>query len=167
MADIVIDGRTTVWWLPTIASPTLAPTVSEIAAGHRISKWMIPTGLEGFEATQADIPNSGFESTYDTNLPGRKSQTGTSITLKDQTAADTAYAAAVAAMAEYTDGYVVIRDDVLAETAVAATTQKVESHPARTGLHQVLGRGEANSLKRLRIMTTITAEPKKKLAILT
>lgn len=165
MADIINDGRTTVWWVPTIASATGAPTVAEITAGVRISKWMTPTGLAGFEASQADIDNSGFESTYDTKLPGRKSFSGTSITLKEQSG-DAAYTAAVTAMAEGTNGFVVIRDDVPVDTAVTATTQKVTTHPARTGLHEIMGRGEANSLKRRQIMTPITGARAQEVAIL-
>lgn len=166
MSDIIVDGRTAVWFVPTIASSTGAPTVAEIAAGVRISPYMTPTGLQGFEASQADIDNSSFESTYDTKLPGRKSFSGTSVTLKEQTG-DSAYTALVAAMAEATNGFIVIRDAILATASVAATTQKVDTHPVRCGLHQFMGRGEANGLLRRMISTPITGQVAQQVAILT
>lgn len=165
MSDIIVDGRTTVWFVPTIASANGSPTVSELAGGHRISKWMIPTGLAGFETQQAEIDNSSLESANDTKLPGRKSYSGTSITLKEQTTTDTAYAAAIAAMAESTDGWIVIRDGLPAATTPVAA-QPLESFQIRTGEHARLGRGENNSLLRRMIPTPVSGTVNKTAAVL-
>lgn len=163
MSDIIVDGRTTVWFLPTIASPQTGPTLAEITAGVRISKYLIPTGLTGFETAQAEIDNSGLEDATDTKLPGRKSYSGTSVTFKEQ-ASDVAFTAIVTAMAESTDGYIVIRDGILASVAAAAA-QKVELYGVRTGVHSFLGRGEANALLRRQIMTPVSSTVNKTAAL--
>lgn len=161
MSDIIVDGRTTVWFVPTIASAA-GPTVAELAAGIRISKWLTPTGLTGFEVTQAEVDNTGMESTDDTKLPGRKSRSNTSVTLKEQKG-DAEYTAAIAAMAEYTDGFIVIRDGVLAATPPTATAPitQLETYQVRCGEYQMIGRGEANSLLRRMIPTTVSGRVNK------
>lgn len=164
MSDIKVDGRTTVWFLPTIASSTLAPTVSEINAGVRISKYMTPDGLIGFETQQALLDNSGFESEYDTNVPGRKSFADTALMLKEKTG-DAGYTAAVAALAEETDGFVVIRDTILVATAATAA-QIVDVHTVRAGEHQIMGRNEKNSLLKRRIPVPVAGETRKRIAVL-
>lgn len=145
MADIPVDGRTAVWYLPTIASAALQPTVAEFTAGKKISMLLTPTGLTGFDPSQADIDSSSLETSVDSKLPGRTSYSGTQLILKKQ---DTPTPAELILYVENTIGFIVIRDDILAATAPVAA-QKVEVYGGRTGRAFTQGRGEANSLLRM------------------
>lgn len=155
MADIIVDGQTRVAYVPTIAN-TAAPTTAELNAGTLLQSTLIPTGLEGFENTTADVDNTSLASTFDTVLPGRQSFAGgTGLVLKKQDATDTVFNLL---SVPGTNGYIVIRDGVANTTAWTAA-DKVEVYPIRTASHTMLGRGESNSLLRYRVPTKITAAP--------
>ena len=81
MADIIVDGQTRVAFVPTISN-IAAPTVAQLNAGTLLQTTLIPTGLEGFENTTADVDNTSLASTFDTKLPGRQSFSGTGLVLK-------------------------------------------------------------------------------------
>lgn len=147
MADIPVDGRTAVWYLPTIASASLIPTIAEFTAGKKISAFLTPTGLVGFDPSQADIDSSSLETSVDSKLPGRTSYSGTQLMFKKQ---DVAAPHELILYVENTLGYIAIRDDVLA-TAAIAVSQKVEIYGGRTGRAFTQGRGEANSLLRMAV----------------
>jgi hypothetical protein len=152
MSDIIVDGQTRVAFVPTIAVPTAA-TVAELNAGTLLHWTLIPTGLEGFEPSTAEVDNTALASTFDTKLPGRGSFSGTGLVLKKQTATDTVF---TLLSVFNTAGFIVIRDGVPADTAWTAA-DKYEAYPGRTGLYSMLGRGEANSLLRYRVPFPIGA----------
>lgn len=160
MADIIVDGMTRVAFVPTIAN-IAAPTTAELNAGTLLQSTLVPTGLEGFENTTADVDNTSLASTFDTKLPGRQSFSGTGLVLKKQDGTDTVFNLL---SVPNTNGYIVIRDGVTESTAWAAS-QKVEVHPIRTATHSMIGRGEANSVLRYRVPTPITSAPNLKATV--
>lgn len=147
-------------FVPTIAN-IAAPTVAELNAGTLLTLTLVPSGLEGFENSTADVDNTSLGSDFDTKLPGRKSYSGTGLVLKRQDATDTVWNLLTV---PNTNGYVVIRDNVAQATAWA-TSDKVEVHPIRTTTHSVIGRGEANSVSRYRVPTPITSPPNLKAVV--
>lgn len=156
MADIIVDGRTRVAFVPTIAAYATGATLSELNAGTLLHDTLTPTGLEGFEASQAEVDNTSLGSTFDTRLPGRKSYSGTGLMLKKQSGTDAIFTL----LAEGTNGYVVIRDDVPADQAWAED-DPIEIHPVRCGEPQRMGRGEANTVARYRVPTPVSLPPNK------
>lgn len=160
MADIIVDGKTWVAFVPTIANPA-APTVAELVAGDVLHNNLIPTGLEGFETSTAEIDNTSLASTFDTKLPGRQSYSGTGLVLKKQSGTDDVFDLLTT---PGTDGFIVIRDGVDVGTAPAAGDQ-VEVYPVRTGGFTMVGRGEANSVLRYRVATPVTSEPAQKAVV--
>ncbi|WP_232676674.1 hypothetical protein [Nocardioides sp. R-C-SC26] len=154
MSDIVVDGRTRVAWVPTIAN-IQEPTEAELNAGTLIHDLLIPTGLEGFEASPSSVDNSAFGSTFDTSLPGRDSYSNTALVLKKQAGVDAVFALL---SARDTDGFVVIRNELL-RGADWDSDQPLEVYPVRTGTHSFLNRGEKNTVLRYRIPTPISSQP--------
>ena len=160
MADIIVDGMTRVYYVPTIAN-IAAPTVAELNAGTSLTSTLIPAGLEGFENSTAEVDNTSLASTFDTKLPGRQSFSGTGLVLKKQDGTDTVFNLI---SVPGTNGYIVVRDGVLQATAWTIA-DKAEVYPIRTATHVMLGRGESNSLLRYRVPTTITAAPNLKAVV--
>ena len=155
MPDIVVDGKTKVSFVPTIASTALVPTAAELTAGTSLENVLVAAGLEGLDPSTAEIDNTSLASTFDTRLPGRVSFSGTGLILKKQSGTDTVH---TTLSTSGTTGYLVIRDDVAVTTAFAAA-QKVSVYPITTGQWAYMGRGEANSVLRYRVPTTVTAQP--------
>src|SRR5690349_11366527 len=115
MTDIIVDGQTAVWFVPTAANPA-AITMAELTAGKALHDLLVPTGLEGFEASTAEIDNTALSSKFDTKLPGRTSYSGTGLVLKKQTATDAVYNL----LSVFgTTGFIVIRDGIDTATAAA------------------------------------------------
>ena len=160
MADIIVDGMTRVAFVPTIAN-IAAPTVAELNAGTLLQSTLVPTGLEGFENTTAEVDSTSLASDFDTKLPGRKSLSGTGLVLKKQDGTDTVFNLL---SVPNTNGYIVIRDGVAQATAWTVA-DKVEVYPIRTATHNTVGRGEANSVLRYRIPTTVTSVPNLKAVV--
>lgn len=160
MADIIVDGLTRVAYVPTISN-IAAPTTTELNAGTLLQSTLIPAGLEGFENSTAEIDNTALSSNFDTKLPGRQSLSGTGLVFKKQDGTDTVFNLM---SVPGTNGYIVIRDAVDQATAWA-TSDKVEVYPIRTAAHSMLGRGEANSLLRYRVPTTVTSKPNLKAVV--
>ncbi len=71
MTDIIVDGKTRVFAVPAAALDISALTVANIGTGEAGHDELIPTGLEGFEASTAEVDNTALSSTFDTRLPGR------------------------------------------------------------------------------------------------
>ncbi|GIF14783.1 hypothetical protein [Actinoplanes teichomyceticus] len=153
MPDIIGDGKEAWWWVLSITNPA-APTKSEIDAGIRISQWMTKDGATGFAPETADAPTSSIESTFDTNVNGRRTFSGPRIRLKKQSGVDTAYNA----MTPDATGYLVRRKSLAATTATA-TGQAVQVFPAMCAETAVLD-VEDNMPERYDIPIKITAEPK-------
>lgn len=152
MADIIVDGKTRVFAVTTYAN-LAALTVAEIAAGEALHAKLVPTGLEGFEASTAEVDNTSLASTFDTRLPGRTSFSGTGLLLKKQDDADDAFDLLTVRDTEIA---IVIFDGVDADEAPVATDD-YEAYPVTTGEFNYVGRGEANSLLRYRVPTPLRA----------
>lgn len=155
MPDIVVDGQTKVWFVPTIALATLVPTTTELNAGTALESVLIAAGLEGFDPSNADIDNTSLASTFDTKLPGRTGFSGTGLMLKKQTGTDTPW---TTLKTPNTSGFIVIRDGS-ASTVVWAIGNKLAVYPIMTGQWAYVGRGEANSVLRYRVPTPVTSQP--------
>jgi hypothetical protein len=162
MADIIVDGRVRVAFVPTIADIS-APTTTELNAGQLLQSLLIPTGLAGFESTVAEVDNTSLASTFDTKLPGRASYSGTSLTLKKQSGATDPVWTLLTTPG--TDGFVVIRANGVLETVAWTAAQQVQVYPVRTADFTPQGYGEANSLERYMVPVMITAPPNKKAVV--
>lgn len=152
MADIPVDGKTRVAYVPTIANKS-APTVAELNAGILLQSTMTADGLVGFEATTADVDTTSLASEFDTVTVGRDSFSNTMLRLKKQTGTDTIFDT----LTKGTSGYVVIRRYVAQATAWAAD-QKVNVYPIICGRERELP-PEANTVARYEVPTKINDEP--------
>lgn len=158
MPDIIGDGKEAWWWVPTIANLN-APTAAEINAGIRISQWMTKDGATGFAPDTADAPTSGIESTFDTNVNGRRTFSGPRLRFKKQSGTDTAYTT----LTPDATGNLVRRKSLAATTAIASA-QPVQVFPVMCGEAAWLD-VEDNMPERYDIPVKITAEPKLRAAV--
>ena len=152
MADVIVDGKVAVWFIPTMAGA--GPTVAEIAAGTKLSPNMTADGLVGFEPVTAEVDTTSLESTFDTVAPGRASYSGCALRLKKQATTDTAYSTT---LVREQAGYIIVRRDIAASTAVAAS-QKVEIYPSVFGETKNLA-PEKNSVARYEVPVLISSAP--------
>lgn len=161
MSDIVIDGKVRVAYVPTIAN-IAAPTTAELNAGTLLTSKLIPTGVQGFESTQAEVDSTSLDSTFDTKLPGRVGFSGTALTFKKDDGTDTIFNLL---SVPSTLGFIVIRmNGVLSGTAWAAS-QLVRVYPGQTGTHSPTGIGEANSMERYTVPWFISPQPNVKAVV--
>lgn len=123
MADIPGDGKLRVDWVPAIANKN-APTTTELNAGIRVSQWMTADGFSGFKPATADVPTSGIEATFDTNVNGRRSFSNPMLRFKKQSGSDTVYTT----MLPDATGFIVVRRSMTAATAYASG-QAVQVYP--------------------------------------
>lgn len=161
MADIIVDTMVRVAFVPTIAN-IAAPTVAELNAGTLLQATLVPTGLEGFENSVAEVDNTSLASGFDTKLPGRKSYSGTGLLLKKQDGTDTVFNLLTV---DNTNGHIVIRVGIAESTAWTAAQTPVGVHPIRTGGWTWVGLGEANTVARYRVFTPITSAPNLKAVV--
>lgn len=127
MADVIMDGYTTVWLVPTIPNIN-APIAATIAAGTDISLLLTRDGLQGFATTTNWVDTSALGSTFSTKQPGTVDAGDMSLTLKWQAGTDTVFNLLVYGYATN----VVVRRRVLRSTAVAAS-QLVQVYPVVCG----------------------------------
>ena len=152
MADIITDGRTKVWSVPSISN-LAAPTTSELNAGTSLEALLTPDGVVGFEPDTADVDNSALNSTFDTKLPGRAGFSGTALRLKKQAGTDTVYNTLIR---DYVTN-IVIRRGTTASTAWASS-DKVEVYPVQCGEVRNLP-PEANSVQKYEVPAKVTTQP--------
>ncbi|MBB4985036.1 phage tail tube protein [Streptomyces nymphaeiformis] len=69
MADLINDGKTRVYWVPSISNIN-APTVAELNAGSDYTQRITPDGLK-LDPSTADVDTSSLASTFDTKTVGR------------------------------------------------------------------------------------------------
>lgn len=124
MPDLVSDGKIRIHWATSLANPN-APTAAELNAALRLDKLVTADGLRR-EFTTASVDNSAISSTFDTEQVGRRKPSNLGVTLKRQTGVDSA----VAALSYQASGWLVVRDNLDAETAWA-TGQALEVYPAQ------------------------------------
>lgn len=125
MADIISDGLTRVSWVTTIAN-TAAPTTAELNAGVALESFITADGWNASTSTDA-VDNSALNSTQNTALPGRRSDS-IELTFKQQGKT----AAPWTTFAGNPAGYLVRRSGVAATTAWAAS-QKVTVYTVSAG----------------------------------
>lgn len=160
MGDIIVDGKTKVWFVPTIAN-IAAPTVAEITAGTSLEHQLTADGLSGFAPKTADVDNTALDSTFDTVLPGRSSYSNTMLTLKKQSGATDAVWTALSV--RDTAGYIVIRDGAPVSQALAAA-DKVQVYPVVLGEWGYLDRAK-NSVLKYAVETKISGTPNQKAVV--
>lgn len=154
MAAITVDGKTKVSWVPTVASQT-APTVANLTAGTALEGVLTADGLVGFQPDTAEVDTTVLSSTYNTNLPGRASYSGTMLRLQKTSAtSDTLYDTTLVRGAT---GYIVIRRGITASTAWTAN-DKVEVYPVTCGETRNLD-PEPNSVQRYEVPLFVSPEP--------
>lgn len=165
MGRIASTGVISVWFVPTIASATLAPTVSEVTAGTDLTPLLTRDGLTTpLDGSTIDI--AGANSRYNATASG--SYGGQPITLKcfrdSVTGSDTAYVT----LPRQTQGFFVIRQfggatKKSADPILAA--QKVDTWPI-----DVLSRTNEpiadNEARKVSFQLAITAEPVEQIAVL-
>jgi len=156
MADLGFDGFIKVAFVPTIVD-IAAPTVAELNAGVDLECRLLPDGL----ATPSDtgeVDNSKLCSTFSTAIVGRRSFSGVMVKYVRGPESDTEAQAVEEALVYRATGYLVVRRDLLAETAWAAS-QKVEVYPVQ--LKQPNPDSPApDTLQAVEVGMTITASPK-------
>lgn len=154
MADIIVDGYTRVYFVPTISN-TSAPTVAELDAGDALQGTLVPNGLEGFEASPGEVDNTSFDSTFDTKLPGIASYSGSRLVLKKQTMGTDPVFDALTTF--NTAGYIVIRRGIDSDTAWTAA-QNCQVYPVRTGTFDFVA-PERNTVQKYWVATPISSAP--------
>src|SRR4051812_8019105 len=86
MAGYMRRGRSRYYYIPSIASSTLAPTVAEITAGTHLSAKNIPNllvGVEGFSPESTFIEVEAFASEQTLKLPGSEQTADSRLTFLD------------------------------------------------------------------------------------
>jgi hypothetical protein len=152
VADFLSDGTTRVAYVPAIANIN-SPTTTELNAGILLQSLITADGLEGLEASTADVPTTALNSLFDTVTIGRDSYSGTMLTLKKQVSGDTAFATLVRG----TVGFLAVRRD-LAETTAWTSTQPLEVYPVIFG-QRVRMKPEGNTVTRWQAPFKITSAP--------
>lgn len=152
MADIPVDGKTRVAWVPTISNAA-APTVAELDAGILLQSTVTADGLAGFAPETAEVDAGSLASTFDEKSIGRASFSNTMLRLKKQTGTDTIYDTLVRGA----EGYIVVRRYVDQATAWAAS-QKVSVFPVICGETKELD-PEANTMARYEVPTIVRQAP--------
>lgn len=153
MTDITVDGKTRVWWVPTVAD-LAEPTLAEVAAGEVISLFMAKDGLVGFQPDTAAVDTTGIEDTFQTAVGGMASFGNAALRLKKQSGTDDLYHGT---LARGEQGVVVVRRHVAAKTAATAA-QVVSVYPVECGATKDLD-PEANSAAKYEVPLFFTAEP--------
>lgn len=158
MPDIIGDGKERWDWVPAIAN-IAAPTTAELNAGIRLSQFMTKDGATGFAPDTADAPTSSIESTFDTNVNGRRSFNNPRLRFKKQSGSDTVY---TTLLPDQT-GFVTRRKSLTATTAFAST-QPIQVFPVMCGEAAWLDQ-EDNMPERFDIPMKITATPNLRAAV--
>jgi hypothetical protein len=158
MPDIIGDGKERWDWVPSIANIN-APTAAELNAGIRLSQWMTKDGATGWSPETADAPTSSIESTFDTNVNGRRSFNSPRLRFKKQSGSDSAYTTLLPDVT----GFVTRRKSLAAATAFAST-QPLQVFPVMCGEAAWLDQ-EDNMPERFDVPMKVTAQPNLRAAV--
>jgi hypothetical protein len=156
MADLGFDGMVRVAFVPTIANIS-APTVVELTAGVDLEGRLRPDGL----ATPSDtgrIDNSKLKSTFGTEIVGRRSFSGVSVTYVRGPESDAEATEVEEALVYRAVGFLVIRRDKLA-TAAWASGDRVEVYPVQVAQPNPANPGP-DALQEVEVGFAVTSEPK-------
>lgn len=125
MADIISDGLTRVTWVASISNPS-APTTTELNGGVALESFVTADGWDASTTTDS-VDNSSLDSTQNTELPGRRSDS-LILTFKQQGKANAPWTTFSGNPA----GYLVRRSGIAKGTAWTAA-QKVTVYPVSAG----------------------------------
>jgi hypothetical protein len=151
MSDLVSDGFTRIFWVPSIAN-IHAPTTTELNAGTALQSFVTPDGLK-IDPSTAKVDTSNVASTFNTEKAGRTSFDN-SLTLKRQDGTDTLFQTT---LRKNQSGFLVVRRNLTASTAFAST-QRVEVYPSECGEPQ-LSSPAANEVQKYTVPLMVTSEP--------
>jgi len=157
MADLGFDGMIAVWWVPTIADITAPKAATEIAAAGSVvlHTRLTPDGLNTGAGSDT-IDTSKMSSTFNTKIVGRRNFDGLQLKYVRGDAVNEAILDTT--LTYRTSGYLVVRRNVLATVAIAAS-QKVEVYPAQCAEPQY-DSPAANALQTVVVPLTLTADPR-------
>lgn len=156
MPRYVHDGKTRVYWVPTIANKA-APTVAELNAGTSLAAFLRKDGLD-IPFTQNFADNADLEDTFDAQAVGTFGANISLTIFRDDTT-DTAWNLFVYGTA----GFIVVRRGVSYSTAWAAA-QKAEVYPAQ--MHEPTPLSTAsNENVAAKAMLAITDQPNLKATV--
>lgn len=159
MADLITDGFTKVWSVPSISN-LASPTTTELNAGTALEGILTPDGLSGFNPTTAAVDTSALNSTFNTEIPGRVSFANTLLRLKKQSqAADAVYNTFIL---NYTTN-IVIRRGLAAATAWTSG-QAIEVYPVQVAQVSNLDPA-ANTVQRYEIPLMFPSSPQLRAAV--
>lgn len=152
MSDLISDGNVKVAWVTSIAN-IAAPTAAELTAGNDWTTRLTPDGLKT-DPTTADVNTSSLGSTFDTNVPGRKSY-NCEITFKRGSTPtdDQPYNTLFYGVS----GYLVVRRGTAFATAFA-TGDRVEVYPVTAKEPQNVA-PTANEILKVTVGLTVTTDP--------
>jgi hypothetical protein len=150
MADIISDGMTRVSWVSSISN-TAAPTTTELNAGTALESFVTADGWEASTET-ADVDNSALNSTQNSTLAGRRTDSLT-LTFKQQGKANAPWTT----FASNPTGYIVRRSGVAASTAWTAS-QKVTVYPVQAGFRNEMAPAP-NTLEKFSVAFKVTSAP--------
>jgi hypothetical protein len=156
VADLGFDGMVRVAFVPAIAN-IAAPTVAELTAGVDLEGRLRPDGL----ATPSDtgrIDNSKLRSTFGTEIVGRRSFSGISVTYVRGPESDEEATEVEEALTYRAVGFLVIRRDKLA-TAAWTAADRVEVYPVQVAQPNPANPGP-DALQEVEVGFALTAEPK-------
>lgn len=157
MADLGFDGMIAVWWVPTIADISAPKAATEIGAAGAVvlHTRLTPDGLNTGAGSET-IDTSKMSSTFNTKIVGRRNFDGLQVTyVRGDQVAEKALDTTLIYRAS---GYLVVRRDKLATTAIAAS-DKVEVYPVQCGEPQYASPAP-NALQTVVVPMTLTADPR-------
>jgi hypothetical protein len=159
VADVFADGNVCVTFASAIANIAL-PTTTELNAGIRLQSFLTADGLNGFEASSAEVDTTSLASTFNTKTIGRTDFSNTMLRLKKQTyGSDTPYST----LTRGTSGFIVIRRGIV-ETTAYVSAQALEVYPITCGEVKHLA-PTANSVQKYEVPTPITSAPNLRAAV--
>lgn len=153
MPDLLTDGNTKVWSVPSISNIS-SPTTTELNAGTALEGILTPDGLSGFQPATASVDTSALNSTFNTAIAGRVSFSNTALKLKKQSAtADAVYNTLIYG---YTTNIVIRRGTTSSNAWTSG--DKVEVYPVQVG--QVANQDPAaNTVQMYEIPLLVTTSP--------
>lgn len=147
MPDIISDGLTRVSWVASISNPS-APTTSELNAGQALESFITADGWDASTSTDS-VDNSALNSTQNTELPGRRSDS-IELTFKQQGKSAVPWTTFSGNPA----GYLVRRSGVASSTAWT-TAQKITVYPVTAGFRNEMAPAK-NELEKFSVPFMIT-----------
>ena len=151
--DIPADGNIRVSFLTAVSNLAL-PTTTELNAGLLLTSTATASGLIGWEAATASIPNRKLNSTFDSVDVGSVSIDESTIEFYKQSGTDSIFTT----LTKGTAGFVVIRRSISSATAWATGQLLVGTFPVKCSQRTWVAL-ESNTMERWRMPFKITAEP--------